>query len=123
MKLFELVDSAGRLLKVEGFSFPELPNEVSAIELTFEQVKCLIRVVEDTDEIEICSKIEINDLIKSNSVIFFSEFIGKELLWAWSLVNNQGYADGLKFQFQNSEVALELIVEASSIKQFAVKMV
>jgi hypothetical protein len=123
MNLSKLVDSAGKLIKIKGFSFPELPDEIAAIELTFEQVQCFICVVEDTDEIKLNSKVDISEFIESDVLICFSEFLGRELLWAWSLTNNQGYNDGLKFQFQNSDVALELIVEASSIKQFTVKKV
>ncbi len=82
-----------------------------------------ICVVEDTDEIKLNSKVDISEFIESDVLICFSEFLGRKLFWAWSLTNNQGYNDGLKFQFQNSDVALELIVEASPIKQFTVKKV
>ena len=123
MNLSKLVDSAGNLIKIKGLSFPELPDEIAAIELIFEQVQCFICVVEDTDEIKLSNDVDVSKFIESNVLICFSEFLGKQLLWAWSLVNNQGYNDGLKFQFQNSDVALEFIVEASSIKQFTVKKV
>ncbi len=41
MNLSKLVDSAGNLINIKGLSFPELPDEIAAIELTLEQVQCL----------------------------------------------------------------------------------
>jgi len=114
-----LVGEAGKLEKVEAYSFPEIPDEVAAIVLTFKHIKCAISVLEDTDEIELSKNLNLDSLILSNKVLIAHSCVGHELLWCWSMVNNQGYTDALKFEFQNN-VKFELVVMVSSLKEYIV---
>jgi len=119
MELSKLVDEAGKLEEAKAYCFPELADEIAAIELSFQHLSCVIHVLENTDEIEISRHLDLNVLNESNVNLLFHTCIGHELVWCWSMVNNQGYSDALKFQFQNN-VAFELVVMASSIKQLTV---
>jgi len=119
MELSKLVDEAGKLEKAKAYCFPELANEIAAIELSFEHLSCVISVLENTDEIKLSKHVDLDALKESNVNLLFHTCVGHELVWCWSMVNNQGYSDALKFQFQNNE-AFELMVIASSIKQLTV---
>jgi len=119
MELSKLVDEAGKLEEAKAYCFPELADEIAAIELSFQHLSCVIHVLENTDEIEISRHLDLNVLNESNVNLLFHTCIGHELVWCWCMVNNQGYSDALKFQFQNN-VAFELVVMASSIKQLTV---
>jgi len=123
MKLSNLVENSGKLMGVKSYSFSELPNEIAAIDLSFERCGCFIRVVEDTDEIAVSSTPDLVGLVESRMDVAISGYKGLELLWAWGLMNNQGYSDGLRLQFKNKDVAVEFVVEASSIKQYLVSKV
>jgi hypothetical protein len=120
MKLSTLVESAGRLVKVIGYCFSELPNELAAIELQFKNLNCSLRVIEETDEIQLSPSCDFTGLVNHGLEPILSKYCGYELLWVWEMKNNQGYTDGLKFEFKGHDVAIELIVVASSIKQFCV---
>ncbi|VUD69420.1 hypothetical protein TDB9533_04789 [Thalassocella blandensis] len=121
MTLSDLVENSGKLISVKGYCFVDLPYELAAMDLKFERCNCFIRINEETDEINVCSHFEGEGLLESNINVLVSKYIGLELLWAWGLVNNQGYSDGLRLQFKNIETAIEFVVEASSIKQFLIK--
>jgi hypothetical protein len=120
MQLSKLVNDAGKLEEAKAYCFPELPLEIAAIELNFQNLSCAIRVLENTDEIEITKCLDLCSLNESHVSLIFNKCVGHELIWCWSMENNQGYSDALKFEFQN-KVAFELLVMASSIKQLIVK--
>ncbi len=119
MELSSIVNSCEKLKHAQSYSFKELPNEIAAIKLEFETFSCFIRVMEGSDEITLFSAIKPNDLIASENTLFFHKCYGLKLCWAWSMVNNQGYSDALKFEFENNQI-VELVVHASSIKQYGV---
>jgi hypothetical protein len=119
MELSKLVEEAGKLKEAKAYCFPELADEIAAIELSFQHLSCFISVLENTDEIELSTYVDLSALKESNAHLLFHTCVGHELVWCWSMVNNQGYSDALKFQFQNN-VAFELLVMASSIKQLTV---
>ncbi len=119
VKLFSIVNSCEKLKHAQSYSFKELLNEVAAIKLEFETFSCFIRVIEDSDEIELCSRINLNELAATENSLFFHKCYGLKLCWAWSMVNNQGYSDAIKFEFENCQI-VELVVNASSISQYGV---
>jgi hypothetical protein len=119
VKLSNIVNSSEKLKYAQSYSFIELPNEIAAIKLEFETFSCFIGVIEDTDEIELSHTVKVADLISSDISLFFKKCYGLKLCWAWSMVNNQGYSDGLKFEFENKQI-VELVVCASSIVQYGV---
>jgi len=54
----------------------------------------------------------------------WSKCIGLDVSCAWRLTNQQGYSDGVRFEFgkpsEKSKVLLELLVVASAIQLFVV---
>lgn len=119
MEISKLVEEAGKLQEAKAYCFPELANEIAAIELKFQYLCCVISVFEDSDEIELAKYSDLSALNESNTKLIFHKCLGHELAWCWNMVNNQGYSDALKFQFQNN-VAFELVVKASAIMQLTV---
>ena len=117
MGLSQIVNSSETLKYAQSFSFTELPNELAAIKLEFETFSCFISVVEVTDEIELTENNKLGGLVKGDSSLLFHKCYGLKLCWAWSLVNNQGYSDGLRFEFENNQ-KVELVVCASAILQY-----
>ncbi len=120
MKLSDLCNSAGNLLAAKTYSFPELLDEAAVIELVFQSLNCAILANEDTDEIEISSNYDLTAFVRTDIKPIFNEFYGHSLAWVWKLINQQGYRDGLKFEFKECSSAIELIVLASSIKFYKV---
>ncbi len=119
MQLSKLIGDAGKLEEAKAYCFPDLPLEIAAIELNFQHLSRVIRVLENSDEIQIFRYADLSTLNESNVNLIFNMCVGHELVWCWTMVNNQGYSDALKFEFQN-KVAFELVVVASSIKQLTV---
>ena len=119
MELSSIVNSCEKLIHAQSYSFKELPNEIAAIKLEFETFSCFIRVLENSDEIQLTNSLEFNDFIISEHVLFFHSCYNLKLYWAWDMVNNQGYADTLRFEFENNKI-VELVVLASSIVQYEV---
>ena len=119
VKLSSIVNSCEKLKHAQSYSFKELPNEIAVIKMEFETFSCFIRVIEDSDEIELLSSIKLNEVIETDNPLFFSKCYDLKLNWAWSMVNNQGYSDALKFEFENNKI-VELVVSGSSISQYGV---
>ncbi|KMT63735.1 DUF6334 family protein [Catenovulum maritimum] len=119
MELSKLVEVAGNLRKVYTYSFAEIPNEIAAIELEFDDLSCSINVVEDFDEIAINIPPDTTGCIPSSQSTLFHKCKGGKILWCWKLINNQGYTDGLKFEFSNG-IKFEVVVVCSAINQYAV---
>ncbi|WP_404339519.1 DUF6334 family protein [Pseudoalteromonas mariniglutinosa] len=79
MEISKLVEKAGKFQEAKAYCFPELE-----------------------DEIELAKYSDLSALNESDSKLIFHKCIGHELAWGWSMVNNQGYSDALKLQFQNN---------------------
>ncbi len=120
MELFEIVDSLEELKSVSSYSLSELPNHLAAIELEFQTFTCCICIVKKTDEILLVEGSLTDDLMNTAISSVFNECIGARLAWAWKITNNQGYSDALRFEFNNGRI-IELVVIASSIRQYLVK--
>jgi len=119
VELSSIVNSSEKLKHAQSYSFKELLNEIAAIKLDFKTFSCFIRVIEDLDEIELTSSIILSNLIATDHSLFFHECYDLKLCWGWKMINNQGYSDALKFEFENNYI-VELVVNASSITQYGV---
>lgn len=91
----------------------EDPYWTESVVLKFQNINYIINVNVDTDEVEILfekdtqmfiqaqSKTENISIIKisdhQNNLLF--SLLGKTLTWVWTMTNNQGYFDGIQFQF------------------------
>lgn len=119
MKLSKIVNSFEKLVHAQSYSFRELKNEIAAIKLDFETFNCFVEVVEESDEIRLARHSRLGQLVATDKPLGFHSCYGSRLCWGWIMTNNQGYSDGLRFEFENNQI-IELIVVASSIKQFSV---
>lgn len=120
IKTDKIVLEFGRLKSVHSFTFVELPNNISAIQLSFEKGDVFHEALADTDEIS-CSTSLIENYEISSDISKASTWvpvIGKEVLWIWRLTNQQGYQDAIQYSFTSGEgeIFIQLIVEASTIK-------
>ncbi|WP_445359532.1 DUF6334 family protein [Microbulbifer sp. ANSA005] len=120
MNLSDLVEGAGKLESVESFSYPEIIEDIQVIRLNFHSMNCDIYAIQETDEIRLQESMAVEGVVVNKRSTVFQACVGSELLWAWDMTNNQGFSDALKFEFKNG-VSVELVVVASSIKQFHVK--
>ena len=121
----ELCCSGEHLMDVEGqFFLHDGLQSLTAVKLKFENISIMLIAQED-DSIEIelngcfvnASGYEIQRLDRSAP---WNTAISRPLLWAWMLINQQGYFDGLQFEFAESVEAavsrIQLLVIGSEFK-------
>ena len=121
----------GELKKVEEARFDGQPHFVTAMVFAFEKLSLVISVNDYTDEVVLAvgdSKAPGEGLVVDVSTSPpWDKAIGREIRWAWRLTNQQGYDDGVQFEFANpndsSECVIELIAEASMLTKYVLKRV
>lgn len=127
-----LVNEGGLFIDVEYFYTPS-PMYIRFIKLIFQKGIFFITVQED-DSLELTENIaesilEEDGLEKINvsDELPWKLSIGKSVLWARTMVNQQGYFDGLQFDFANNvsqePVIIQLISMPAHIDIFTVKRV
>jgi len=119
-----MVDESGQLMAVECFYYIDLPTEIGFIKLAFEQNNYFVVATEE-DSLEVTDNVASlfeADEFKRVDLSHRSPWqsaIGKPVRWIWTMVNQQGYLDGLQFEFANDitqkPVVLQLIAMASGI--------
>jgi Family of unknown function (DUF6334) len=121
----ELCSSSQQLLSVEGqFFLQDGPLSLVAIKLNFEKTSVLA-VAQDDDSISL----KWNDRFVNmgdhqirllNGVSPWHTAVSRPLLWAWIMFNQQGYFDGLRFEFAETAEApvsrIQLLVVGSEFK-------
>jgi hypothetical protein len=118
MDLSEIVYDAGNLQRVNFYSTLEEDDEFDGVLLVFEATSCFIRAINESDEVELLGEIPEN-YFPVAGIDAFKQCVGYPLQWAWFLINQQGYQDGIKLEFTNG-VILELVVVASYFQAFVV---
>jgi hypothetical protein len=118
MDLSEIVYETGNLQKVNFYSKIEEDTSFDAILFVFEATSCFIRVIDESDEVELLDSIPKN-YFPVLGLNVLNQCIGHSLQWAWFMANQQGYQDGIRFEFKNG-VILELVAIASCFKAFVV---
>jgi Family of unknown function (DUF6334) len=125
-----LYDKAEKLIGVQYSVFDagvDAVDWVEAVETQFENIVFTIYVGSDFDTL----RVELNEM-KLNSDCYkkvatslkpWDGLIGMQLAWIWLLTNQQGYHDGLRFEFSAKENEKELKIVtligiASSIQLF-----
>ena len=100
------------------------PPMLTAIRLSFAETAIML-VAQDDDSIEVivtgsfeCGpECEVRNL---NEVAPWKDAIGRPLLWAWRMTNQQGYFDGLQFDFaktvESPVTRIQLLVAATEFK-------
>lgn len=112
---------AGRLTGVREALLVEESSLVSAVELVFEQLTITVAAEPDYDKVAVSvSSLSSDEAISTSPQAFWAMCIGKRVKWAWLLTNHQGYSDGLRLEFKNTDekeaVVVELIAMASSFE-------
>ena len=99
---------------------------IEAIEMQFENAVATIYVESDFDTLRLdLSEMKVGSdcYIKvATSTEPWNKAVGKSLFWIWLLTNQQGYEDGLRFEFSAKEneapMIITLIGIASSIQLY-----
>lgn len=121
----DLCSSDERLTDVEGqYVFDDSTPMLTAIKITFEPT-IVILVAQDDDSIKVLTDGPLVDLPHSKVRTLlhtpaWEKAALRPLLWAWKMVNQQGYFDGLQFDFANSAEEsvsrVQLLVVGSEFK-------
>ena len=84
------------------------------LSLGFERTNVTLAVTAD-DEIEVPSQITADDPaiqeIDLGEMVPWRGSIGRPLIWAWVMTNQQGYSDGLQLEFAEDVEAESVIVQ------------
>jgi len=100
------------------------PDWITAVEMRFENTVATVYVGPDYDTL----RVELTEMkVDSDcytklvtSMIPWDGLIGRPISWIWLLKNQQGYEDGIRFEFLSREKEIPIIITmigiASSIK-------
>jgi Family of unknown function (DUF6334) len=112
----------GNLSKVK-YIFDEFSKDSPmAFLMYFDRIVAMIRVIADDDSVE-CRAIDFNlanklDAIDVSENTLWKDAIGSQLHWVWSLTNNQGYTDGIQFEWTNNTLKISIVVQAIAIASY-----
>lgn len=123
--LSRICGNAGALRAVHYVLFDGSPSFVVGVVFDFEAISAVMLADGTSDEILI--RLAPYDLEPDEELIAVSdkspwnEFCGLHVRWAWEMTNQQGYSDGLRFEFGDPEASekggtVEMLVAASSIR-------
>jgi hypothetical protein len=121
-----MFEEAGRLTGVHYGSYPDARTMVWIIRLSFEAGDWSLVVNPDDDTLLITEPFETDhahfDSAPENSPWRLA--LGKRPRWIWTMTNQQGYQDGIQFEFADpgeAAVTIQMIAMASSwhIRQLA----
>ena len=122
-----VVNEAGHLLHAHETRFDSSNGFVTMVTLTFQHLTVNIRADPDNDTISINLGAP---LISEDGVTASADAsspwipaYGSQCVWAWTLTNQQGYSDGLRFEFISDagKRVVEMIVAASQIQYYALE--
>jgi hypothetical protein len=109
-------EDLGTISKV-GYTFNEyLRHSPTAILMYFSKIVIIVKVVEEDDSVELIS-IDLDlaneiDSIDVSSDPLWKDIIGVNLRWAWFLTNQQGYTDGIQFEWGDPSSEKSILVQA-----------
>lgn len=99
-KIIERYESLKRVCYI---ILPELPNDISAVKVEFSESTVFIVVNEDDDTLhavpQLPHPLEGREHIDVSANCPWRNIVGKPVRWVWDLINNQGYLDGMQFEF------------------------
>jgi hypothetical protein len=110
------------LVDVIAFAHEDLPRDLSALRMHFSSSIVCIWVDPDNDTLHVSDSVP-SQTLSHGSVLAqepWHRAAGKPILWAWRLINQQGYGDGIQVSFSDAErnkelVVVQLIGKASTI--------
>lgn len=111
----------GTLRHVREASLDPGSPRIAAIELQFDALTITIAAVSDDDTVQILPG-PIQTASCPGSGPLWPLCVGKSLQWAWLMTNQQGYTDGVRLEFGESDnpesVLVDLVVAASGLDSF-----
>ena len=128
--LIEVIDAGEALHDVSVYVHPDLPAHCAAVGLHFGDKIVCIQAEPDNDTIRIHVGLPTGLLklphVSPNSP--WDRALRAKILWAWRMINHQGYEDGCQIAFSDPStgvirIVIQLIVEASSIEISVVTIV
>ena len=121
-----LIETGEKLIKVEHLCHEQDPMFVGKIVLYFQYSICVLVANEQDDSLEIQDNLSESFPEELASINYshkkpWVQAIGGEIRWVWLMTNQQGYIDGMQFEFINAvigedPVIIQLMVAASSIE-------
>jgi Family of unknown function (DUF6334) len=109
-------ENLGYLSKVSYIFDDNLRHSPTAILMYFPKMVIMVRVVEEDDSVELISlNLDQANTFSSIDVsknILWKDVIDINLRWVWGLINQQGYTDGIQFEWGDPSSAKSIMVQA-----------
>jgi hypothetical protein len=126
--LAKIFDDGGPLVSVTYLLFEGDARFITAVGLRFGLISAVFRAIEADDTLAVSlvplARRQHETSLEATSFAPWNACSGLGIRWAWRLTNQQGYSDGVRLEFGNSDEAsstvVELIVVASAIQTFVV---
>lgn len=125
--LRQVANDGGPLQQVQHVVWNELPKDVVSYVLTFQNMELTIKAMED-DSVELSlgsAGADADHSLHADEELPWSEAIGKPIRWGWVMTNQQGYADGVQFEFGRNvsepSTIVQLVAVSSALKLFCVQ--
>lgn len=121
--LWQIIEEGNQLVGVSYALFEGQHNLITAVELRFTSLVFNLRALGDDDTLSISlDALQLDSdesLFEPEKSDLWSSCIDKHIVWGWRLTNQQGYDDGLRLEFSNTEnkigPVVEFVVMASAI--------
>jgi hypothetical protein len=114
----------------------ELRSGGAIIEVSFMFDEAILRIIVDPDDDTVhlfLDEAGTGEIVTTTRISSFDDLIpsllSKSFLWVWELTNQQGYRDGIQFEFAlreagtRSTVTVQFIAIASSLEVYAVNKI
>jgi hypothetical protein len=128
--IWEITEDSGRLINVEYTADKETKKIINSVIFSFEKIVFTAYAVDEDDSVLITTermKIDINDCkFSANTLYPWSKAVGLSIRWLWTLINQQGYPDGVQIEFakdiyDTAPVGIQLIVSNSEIHLYEIR--
>lgn len=118
----------GCLLRADAIVDKDMPTDPVAIVLSFQHGAITVRAVPEDDTVSVEQGRHViggdECAIDLQDTAPWRRAIGKSVLFAWLMTNQQLYVDGVQFEFantvQDTSATIQLVTVASSLRIFEV---
>jgi hypothetical protein len=120
------VAEGGYLIGVDAFRYQGDPTFVTAVRFWFDEYRVTFLAGEDEDALTAdCGAVAVEDeghWVDLSSEPVWSDCVGSLVTWAWCMMNDHGYSDAVRVEFErpNDRKArvIEFVVVASAFRFF-----
>ena len=109
-------EDLGYLSKVSYIFDDNLRHSPTAILMYFLKIVIMVRVVEEDDSVELISlNLDLANTLGGIDVstnTLWKDTIDINLRWVWGLINQQGYTDGIQFEWGDPSSEKSIMVQA-----------